>query len=95
MKTRLMRQLNLLDSLFRELWEEFKRNKQEPWTNLTFELYSTGKFDIEFDYTLLDEENNYNHYERLIIWKYKKLGISLMKRESDVKLIREYINTQK
>lgn len=90
------RQLNLLDSLFRELWEEFKRNKQEPWTNLTFELYSTGKFDIEFDYTLLDEENNYNHYERLIIWKYKKLGISPdEKRESDVKLIREYINTQK
>ncbi|PGD64544.1 TIGR01741 family protein, partial [Bacillus wiedmannii] len=36
------------------------------------------------------------HYERLLIWKYKKLGVSLdEKRESDVKLIREYIHTQK
>lgn len=67
-------QLNSLDSVFRELWEEFKMNKQEPWTNLTFELYFSGKFNIEFDYTVLEEENNYNHYERLIIWKYKKLG---------------------
>ncbi|MBC6971157.1 DUF600 family protein [Bacillus sp. Xin] len=73
----------------------YPKNKQEPWTNLTFELYSTGKFDIEFDYTIL-EENNYNHYERLIIWKYRNLGIFPdEKRESDVKLIREYINTQK
>ncbi|KZE43890.1 immunity protein YezG family protein [Rossellomorea marisflavi] len=88
-------QLNFLDSIFRELWEEFKNNNQEPWTNLTFELYSTGKFDIEFDYTLLEEEVNYNHYERLIIWKYKKLGITPSeKRTSDVKLIRDYINTQ-
>ena len=89
-------QLNSLDSVFRELWEEFKRNKQKPWTNLTFGLYSTGKFDIEFDYTILEEENNYNHYERLIIWKYKNLGVfPNEKRENDMKLIREYINAQK
>lgn len=89
-------QLNNLDSIFRELWEEFKESKQKPWTNLTFELYSTGKFDIEFDYTILEEENNYNHYERLIIWKYKNLGIIPDEnRESDIKLISEYINTQK
>ena len=86
------RQLNILDNIFRELWEEFKENKQEPWTNVTFELYSTGKFNIEFDYTIL-EEDNYNHYERLIIWKYKYLGVFPDdKREKDVKLIREYID---
>ncbi len=89
------RQLNLLDSIFRELWEKFKSNNLEPWTNVTFELCSTGKFDVEFDYTLLEEENNTNHYERLIIWKYKKLEISPdEKRANDVKLIRDYINTQ-
>lgn len=88
-------QLNHLDSILRELWEEFKRNKQEPWTNLTFELYATGKVDIDFDYTKLEEENNYNHYERLIIWKYKNMGIlPNEERESDVKLIREYINNK-
>src|SRR5699024_10562659 len=80
-------QLNILDNLFRELWTEFKRNNQEPWTNLTFELYSTGKFDIEFDYTIL-EDSNYYHYERLIIWKYKKMGIFPdEKRENDVQLV--------
>lgn len=58
-------------------------------------MYSSGKFDVEFDYTLLEKENNYNHYERLIIWKYEKLGISPdAKRESDVELIKEYINTK-
>jgi uncharacterized protein (TIGR01741 family) len=89
-------QLNILDNITRELWEEFKRNKQEPWTNLTFKLHSTGKFDIEFDYTKLEEENDYNHYERLIIWKYKNLGIFPDEnKESDIKLISEYINTQK
>ncbi|MFC0186696.1 immunity protein YezG family protein [Fictibacillus aquaticus] len=82
-------QLNELDSIYRELWEEFKSNNQEPWTNLTFELYSTGKFDIEFDYTIFDE-NKLNHYERLIIWKYRKLGISPNgNRESDMKLINQ------
>ena len=90
------RQLNILDNIIRELWGEFKGSKQEPWTNLTFELHSTGKFDIEFDYTKLEEENNYNHYERLIIWKYKNLGIFPDENsESNIKLINEYINTQK
>ncbi len=85
-------QLNLIDSIFRELWEEFKLNHQEPWTNLTFELHSSGKFDVEIDYTNLDE-SIFNHYERLIIWKYKKLGISPdEKRENDMNLIKEYIN---
>lgn len=87
------RQLNLLGSYFRELWNEFKRNKQEPWTNLTYELFSTGKFDIEFDYRVLEEEHQYNHYERLIIWKYQKLGILPdKKREIDLKLIRDFIS---
>ena len=87
------RQLNLLGSYFRELWNEFKRNKQEPWTTLTYELFTTGKFDVQFDYRLLEEENQYNHYERLIIWKYQKLGIFLdEKGESDLKLIRDYIH---
>ncbi|PEJ35497.1 immunity protein YezG family protein [Bacillus pseudomycoides] len=89
-------QLNELDSILRELWEKFKRNKQELWTNLTFELYSTGKFELEFDYTLLAGEHSYNYCERLIIWKYEELGIFPNgDRENDVKLIREYIKKKK
>ncbi len=69
-----------------------QKNKQELWPNVTFGLYSTGKFDIEFDYTIL-EKYDYNHYERLIIWKYKYLGVFPdEEREKDVKLIREYID---
>lgn len=88
-------QLNVLDNLFRELWAEFKTNNQEPWTNLTFELHSTGKFDIEFDYTNL-EDSNYYYYERLILWKYTKMGIFPdEERENDVQLVKEYIDKHK
>lgn len=34
-----------------ELWEEFKKNKQELWTNVTFFLDSNGKFNLKYDYT--------------------------------------------
>ncbi|PEI84445.1 hypothetical protein CN679_25950 [Bacillus pseudomycoides] len=51
---------------------------------------------MEFDYAPLEREHSYNHYERLIIWKYEELGIFPNgDRENDVKLIREYIKKKK
>lgn len=74
---------------FRELWEEFKNNKQEPWTNLTFTLDNTGKFKIDYDYTDLSEADN---YEQRIIWEYKYLGMDPSpERKRDVKIIQKYL----
>lgn len=44
----------LLDN-FAELWNEFKNNGQEQWTNLTFILENNGKFKIDYDYTDLSD----------------------------------------
>ena len=50
---------------FRVLWYEFKNQGQEQWTYLTFILYSTGKMNIEYNYSnvseisLVDKQNNW------------------------------------
>lgn len=40
---------------FRELWNEFKNQRQKQWTYLTFILYSTGKMNIEYNYSNVSE----------------------------------------
>jgi uncharacterized protein (TIGR01741 family) len=57
---------------FTNLWEEFKRNQQEPWTHLTFMLDHSGKFKIDYGYEDLSEVNE---FENRIIWEYKYLGL--------------------
>ncbi|PKC50512.1 hypothetical protein RhiirA1_486147, partial [Rhizophagus irregularis] len=41
---------NKLYQCFSELWEEFKEQEQELWTNLTFILDNTGKMKINYGY---------------------------------------------
>ncbi len=77
--------LNILE----ELWQEFKNNGQEVWTNLTFILESTGKFKIDYDYTDLSEASpSENH----LIWDYKYLGI-MPEDEDDKQIVEEYIKS--
>lgn len=72
-----------------ELWQVFKNNGQEPWTNLTFILESTGKFKIDYDYTDLSEASP---SKRHLIWDYKYLGI-MPEDEDDKQIIEEYIKS--
>ncbi|MCC5803755.1 immunity protein YezG family protein [Rossellomorea vietnamensis] len=82
------RQLHQLYEYLRELWMEFKNQKQEQWTNLTFELISNGKFNIEYSYKNLENEDS---YEQQVIWEYEKLGIIPNdNRQRDFKIIEEY-----
>lgn len=41
---------NELYNYFTKLYEEFKEQKQEQWTNLTFILDNTGKMKINYGY---------------------------------------------
>lgn len=41
---------NDLYGSFTKLWNEFKKQGQEPWSNLTFILENTGKMNIEYGY---------------------------------------------
>lgn len=82
-----------LNDYFERLREEFKKNKQEPWTNLTLVLESTGKFNIDYDYTDLSEADSYVQH---IIWRYKHLGIQpAPDRKRDVNIIQDYLKNLK
>lgn len=83
---KLLRQL--LDNL-EELWQEYKNNEQEPWTNLTFILESTGKFKIDYDYTDLSEASPAENH---LIWDYKYLRI-MPEDEDDKKIVDAYIKS--
>jgi len=76
----------LLDNL-EALWNEFKNNGQEQWTNLTFVLESNGRFKMDYDYTDLSDADD---VERQSIWKYKYLGI-MPKDENYRRVVEEYI----
>jgi uncharacterized protein (TIGR01741 family) len=75
--------------LFEQLQQEFINNNQEPWTNLTICLESTGKFHIDYDYTDLSDGND---YKRQVIWEYKYLDIEPEDRD-DKKIIKDYLNS--
>ncbi|MGG0790440.1 immunity protein YezG family protein [Peribacillus simplex] len=82
------RQLHQLYESLRELWDEFKNQKQEQWTNLTLELTSNGKFNIDYNYRNLENDDS---YEQQVIWEYEKLGIMpKANRKRDFKIIEEY-----
>jgi len=61
-----------LRDYFTELKNEFIKNNQEAWTNLTMHLKEDGDFKIEYDYTDISEADAYAEH---IIWEYKYLGI--------------------
>ena len=87
------RKLHQLYEYLKELWVETKNLKQQQWTNLTLELNSDGKFDIDYKYNNLVNEDS---YEQQIIWEYEKLGLVPNEdRARDVKIIEEYRENNK
>ncbi|KFM95079.1 DUF600 family protein [Bacillus clarus] len=81
-------QLHELYEYLSELWKEFKDNKKEQWTNLTFELASDGKFNVDYNYRNLENDDS---YEQRVIWEYEKLGIVPDKnKKRDFKIIEKH-----
>ncbi|WP_170969918.1 antitoxin YezG family protein [Bacillus mycoides] len=74
---------------FEELREEFRKNEQELWTNLTLTIDNSGKFKIEYNYEdILSSE--IGSMDRQIIWMYKNLSI-LPDNEVDKKFLDNYL----
>jgi uncharacterized protein (TIGR01741 family) len=61
-----------LYNCFGKLREEFKKQGQEPWTNLTFILDGTGRMKIDYNY---DEVSQLCPVERQKKWEAKYIGI--------------------
>nr|WP_240456729.1 immunity protein YezG family protein [Virgibacillus halodenitrificans] len=62
---------NQLYNCFTKLWEEFKIQEQEQWTNLTFILYSSGKMKIDYSYEDVSELSPIEKQEK---WEADHLG---------------------
>lgn len=62
---------NKLYQCFSELWEEFKEQEQELWTNLTFILDNTGKMKISYGYEDISQLSPVEKQEK---WESEYLG---------------------
>lgn len=75
-----------LVDIIQELNFEYKENNESVWTNLTFLLDNTGKFNIKYNYDdVLKSE--FTATERQIIWEYEILGV-----EPEVQQYKDMIN---
>nr|WP_255711598.1 immunity protein YezG family protein [Pelosinus baikalensis] len=63
---------NHLYDCFGELYKEFKTQGQEPWTNLTFILDSTGKMKLEYGY---DDISQKSSVEKQDEWEAKYIAM--------------------
>ncbi|EZP77238.1 hypothetical protein H839_06334 [Parageobacillus genomosp. 1] len=80
----------LLD-LLQELWNEFKINSNQPWSNLTLILDNEGNFKIDYSYNDLSKVDP---HEQQIIWEYKYLGL-IPEDDDDKEILKEYLNSIK
>ena len=87
--------VNLLYNKIKHLREEFGRSEtKELWSNITISINNL-KFKVEYNYDDL-LNNDFNSYERHIIWRVKYLGIipeQCTKEEKDI--IRRYASQSK
>lgn len=84
--------LVMVDKLYetiKKLRKEFKRNKQELWSNLTI-VIENNRFTIKYSYEDL-LGSKYSSYDRHIIWKYEYLDmpIEIVSRK-DRKMLENY-----
>lgn len=56
-----------------EMNQCFKEYEQELWDRFTLTLDSTGAFNIDFEYDIINE-NSGSPLEREVIWAYENLG---------------------
>ena len=75
-----------------DLHVEYKENNNTIWTNLTFLLDSSGKFNINFNYDDI-LNSSFSSEERHIIWKYQVLDIQPTN-ENHKGIISRYLNSK-
>ncbi len=80
---------NLRDKMkesFKHLQNEFIKNNQEPWTNLTLIIKETNKLHIDYGY---DDVLAIDPFEQQVIWRYEVLGVDLSSQSNLAKKILE------
>lgn len=60
-----------LSDIADEMQRELKEENQDVWKTMIFTLKEDGKFEVEYSYDSLDE----NEFRETIRWRYNKLGM--------------------
>lgn len=60
-----------LSNIANEMQKELQEQKTEVWTSFVFTLMKSGKYEAEYSYDELGE----NEFKDTINWRYKRLGI--------------------
>lgn len=85
-----MKLVNKLYDTIKTLREEFKKEEERTWTNLTISIENL-KFHVEYDYEDL-LSSPYSSYDRHIIWKYKYLHFPIERlSKRDRQMLEEYL----
>jgi uncharacterized protein (TIGR01741 family) len=71
---------------FKHLQNEFIKNNQEPWTNLTLTIKETNKLYVDYGY---DDVSAIDPFEQQVIWRYEVLGNDLSSQSNLAKKILE------
>ncbi len=71
---------------FKSLRDDFIKNNQEPWTNLTLTIKETNKLHIDYGY---NDVSTIDPFEQQVIWRYEILGVNLSSQSNLAKKILE------
>ncbi|WP_420323218.1 immunity protein YezG family protein [Lacrimispora amygdalina] len=83
--------LSEVNELLLELYECFQKNRQELWHQVSLSLDNTGKFNIDYLYDIINEDDG-GQVKRELIWAYKTFGFMPKEGSYSQKIIDEYIS---
>nr|WP_288829007.1 immunity protein YezG family protein [uncultured Clostridium sp.] len=83
--------LNEVNDLLLELYECFQKNGQELWHQVSLSLDNTGKFNIDYLYDIINDDDG-GQVKRELVWAYKTFGFMAKEGSYSRKIIDEYIS---
>lgn len=83
--------LNEVNELLLELYNCFQKNEQELWHQVSLSLDNTGKFNINYLYDIINDEDG-GQVKRELVWAYETFGFMPKERSYSRKIIDKYIS---
>lgn len=83
--------LNEVNELLLDLYNCFQKNEQELWHQVSLSLDNTGKFNINYLYDIINDEDG-GQVKRELVWAYETFGFMPNERSYSRKIIDKYIS---
>jgi len=83
--------LNEVNELLLELYECFQKNEQELWHQVSLSLDNTGKFNIDYLYDIINDDDG-GQVKRELVWAYETFEFMPKEGSYSRKIIDKYIS---